>query len=50
MENQFLEDKRWLSLFLDEMTSRMESENNLVRRGVLAKVVATLEEFIEKEV
>lgn len=50
MENQFLEDKRWLSLLLDEMTSRMESEVNLVRRGVLAKVVATLEEFIEKEV
>lgn len=50
METQFSEDKRWLLGLLDEMTKRMEDETNLVRRGVLAKVVATLEEFIEKEV
>lgn len=46
----FSEDEKWLSNLLDEMQGRMESEGNMVRRAVLARVVATLEEFIEKPV
>lgn len=44
---RFEEDKQWLSMLLDEMQKRMEEEQNLVRRAVYARIVGTLEGFIE---